>query len=143
LVRPINLVEPLLVESGQAAPQESDMGRLNEILIKGKRGKQLLVLTANRVCMNHAATDGPTTSYSNSRRQNVQNPDPRKQFIMDLEVHVASALSNRQGLLIMLDANSDFTQWVRCSGLPVVYIHLCASMAQSMNHTPHCLHACF
>jgi hypothetical protein len=138
-------------------PPKSDMGRWNELIIQGKRGKKLLVITAYRVCKNCAATAGPTTSFSQQwhilRWLHTCNPDPPKQFIHDLEARVSSARREKQGVLITFDANdslqhfnNDFTQWVRRSGL--VDIHVCRHGTNNEPHThegqgPHRLHAAF
>jgi predicted amino acid-binding ACT domain protein len=73
----------------KAAQKESDMGRWNQIAISGRKGKSVMVVTADRVCKNSVATAGPTTSFAQQwhilRCMGDKTPDPRKQFIKDLE----------------------------------------------------------
>jgi hypothetical protein len=119
----------------KAAQHESDMGRWNEIVISGRKGTSMMIITAYRVCKNSAATAGPTTSYAQQwhilRRSGDKTPDPRKRFIKDLEKRVRTASNEKQGIIVMLDANeslqhfnNDFTKWVRESGLVDIHVHV-------------------
>jgi hypothetical protein len=116
------------------AKNESDMGRWNEIEIMGRKGKSIILITAYRVCKNSAATAGPTTAFAQQwhilRRSGNKTPDPRKSFIIDLEKRVCKAIREKQGVIVMLDANetlqhfnNDFTKWVRNSSLIDIHVH--------------------
>jgi hypothetical protein len=118
----------------KAAKPESNMGRWNEIMITGRKGKSVMLITAYRVCKNSAATAGPTTAFAQQwhilRRAREKVPDPRKRFIIDLEKRVSKAIGEKQGVIVMLDANeslqhfnNDFTKWVRNSGLIDIHVH--------------------
>jgi hypothetical protein len=130
----------------KAAEHESDMGRWNEIVISGRKGKSVMVITAYRVCKNSVATAGPTTSYAQQwhilRRSGDKTPDPRKRFITDLEKRVRKATREKQGIIVMLDANeslqhfnNDFTKWVRESGLVDIHVHRHGTDGEPATHT--------
>lgn len=130
----------------KAAQHESDMGRWNEIVISGRKGKSVMVITAYRVCKNSAAAAGPTTSYAQQwhilRRSGDKTPDPRKRFITDLEKRVCKATREKQGIIVMLDANeslqhfnNDFTKWVRESGLVDIHVHRHGTEGEPATHT--------
>jgi hypothetical protein len=130
----------------KAESSESDMGSRNEIVIAGRKGKSVSVITAYRVCKNSAATAGPTTSFAQQwhilRRSGDKTPDPRKRFIADLEKRVQSAMRAKQGVIVMLDANeslqhfnNDFTKWVRESGLVDIHVHRHGTEGKPATHT--------
>jgi hypothetical protein len=130
----------------KAAQKESDMGRWNEIAISGRKGKSVMVITAYRVCKNSVAIAGPTTSFAQQwhilRRLGDKTPDPRKRFIKDLEKRVSKALQDKQGVIVMLDANeslqhfnNDFTKWVRESGLVDIHVHRHGTEGEPAMHT--------
>jgi hypothetical protein len=130
----------------KAAANESDMGRWNEIAISGRKGKSVIVITAYRVCKNSAATAGPTTSFAQQwhilRRSGDKTPDPRKRFIRDLEKRVGKALREKQGVIVMLDANeslqhfnNDFTKWIRNSQLVDIHVHRHGTQGEPTTYT--------
>jgi hypothetical protein len=130
----------------KAAQHESDMGRWNEIVISGRKGTSVMIITAYRVCKNSAAAAGPTTSYAQQwhilRRSGDKTPDPRKRFIKDLEKRVRTAATEKQGIIVMLDANeslqhfnNDFTKWVRESGLVDIHVHRHGTEGEPATHT--------
>jgi hypothetical protein len=104
-----------------------------------------MVLTAYRVCKNSAATAGPTTSFAQQwhilRRSGDKMPDPRKRFIKDLKKRVCEAIRNKQGVIVMLDANeslqhfnNDFTKWVRESGLVDIRVYRYGAEGEPATH---------
>jgi hypothetical protein len=132
--------------SGKVGAIESDMGRWNEIVISGRKGKGVVVIPAYRVCKNSTATAGPTTSFAQQwhilRRAGDKTPDPRKRFIKDLEKRVSKATREKQGVIVMLDANeslqhfnNDFTKWVRESGLVDIHVHRHGTEGEPATHT--------
>lgn len=90
------------------------MGRWSYTILRGKEGKRILLVTAYRVCTQSISSIGPTTSTSQQyrhlskefREANInEDPQPRKQFIIDLQAWIE--YYNRAGCFIILsiDAN--------------------------------------
>jgi hypothetical protein len=90
------------------------MGRWSYVLMRGKDGKRILIVTAYRVCVQTVSSSGPTTSTSQQHRylskefreaNSMDNPQPRKQFIVDLQAWLEH--KNKAGcfIILALDAN--------------------------------------
>jgi hypothetical protein len=78
-----------------------------EILLDGQR--TLLVITAYRVVQSRTKGCGPITSmmqqWRRLRASGINNPNPRKQFLLDLAAFVKPYETASNEILIMLDAN--------------------------------------
>jgi hypothetical protein len=70
------------------------MGRWSYVILRGQDGKRILLVTAYRVCIQVTSSAGPTTSTSQQFRflsqefrapEVIEDPHPRKQFIVDLQ----------------------------------------------------------
>lgn len=90
------------------------MGRWSYVILRGQDGKQILLVTAYCVCVQATSSAGPTTSTSQQfrflskefREANIyEDPQPIKQFIIDLQAWLE--FKNKAGCFIILtiDAN--------------------------------------
>ena len=81
------------------------------MVLKGKTGQELLVITAYRVSQVSMPQHGEGTTYHQehmimSKAGNI-NPNPRKQFILDMIKFIQDHQGRGREILLMLDANEE------------------------------------
>jgi len=90
------------------------MGRWTYITLRGKEGRKILLVTAYRVCVQSPSSVGPTTSTNQQfqhlskqfRKTNTPgNPNPRNQFIVDLQAWLEVKVKDNYFIILSLDAN--------------------------------------
>ncbi len=109
----------LIVDRWTSRVQSSGMdpyglGRWSYIVLRGKKDINLCIVTAYRVCKDKYT--GPKTAYQQQRRQlsamfrsqnNVVDPDPNRQFILDLQSWVTHIQQNGMQVILSLDNNEE------------------------------------
>ena len=87
------------------------LGRWCGFTIIGKADNKLSVITGYRTCRGSIATSPLGSSFHREyvyfKDHRVKQPQPRKQFFLDLASTISELQNNGHALLIMLDANSD------------------------------------
>ena len=90
------------------------MGRWSYLIMRGQDNKQILLVTAYRVCVQTISSAGPTTSTSQQfrflskefRDANIyEDPQPRKQFIIDLQAWLEHKNKSGCYIILAIDAN--------------------------------------
>jgi hypothetical protein len=90
------------------------MGRWSYVILRGQDGQRILLVTAYRVCIQATSSAGPTTSTSQQFRflsrefraaEVIEDPQPRKQFIIDLQDWLE--YQNTAGCFIILALDSN------------------------------------
>ena len=94
-----------------AGKDPSGMGRWSYMVLEGKNGKELLVITAYRVSQVSMPQHGEGTTYHQehmimSKTGNI-NPNPRKQFILDMIKFIQDHQGRGREILLVLDANKE------------------------------------
>jgi hypothetical protein len=106
----------------------SGLGRWAGHILAGKNNKHLVIITAYRP----VKAPGFLTTYQQQwrllRQQNDPNPNPRQQFLTDLEQHIAKWTSQSYEILLMWDANegimshkSDINKFMCKTGLAPIH----------------------
>jgi hypothetical protein len=85
------------------------MGRWCTMRLQGKGTKKLAIITAYRVTANDVSRAGSGTAFANQwyhlRAEGHEQPDPREQFFVDLEIYAKELRSDNHAVLLMMDAN--------------------------------------
>jgi len=90
------------------------LGRWSYLKLRGKQDRQICIITAYRVC-NDKYT-GPKTAYQQQRRQlsemfrqqnKVIDPEPNRQFILDLQSWIAHIQADGTQIILGLDNNDE------------------------------------
>ncbi|KAI2507940.1 hypothetical protein MHU86_6473 [Fragilaria crotonensis] len=97
---------------GPPISDPTGLGRWCGFTIIGKADNKLSVITGYRTCRGSIATSPPLGSsfhceYAYFKEHSVKQPQPRKQFFLDLASTITELQNNGHAILIMLDANSD------------------------------------
>jgi hypothetical protein len=113
--------------AGRTRAEGSDggLGRWSELRMEGKEGRAVLIITAYRVVANQVlATAGPRTAFRQQWKllhsSGIENPNPRKQVLLDLATRIEDATKAGDEVVLMIDANeslndsrSEFSKFVR------------------------------
>ncbi len=92
------------------------LGRWSFIVLRGKQDTNICIVTAYRVC-NDKYT-GPKTAYQQQRRHlsslfrkqgKVINPDPHRQFILDLQAWIEFKQAEGMQIILTLDNNEELS----------------------------------
>eukprot|EP00957_Ditylum_brightwellii_P177657 13532161-Ditylum_brightwellii.AAC.1 len=79
-------------------------GQWSYVTLSGKNKRKVTVVTAYRVCKNSLATAEENTcqmqQWRSLRKQGVEVPDPRKQFMTDFESLLEDHLNNNEEILV-------------------------------------------
>ena len=90
---------------------ETGMGRWATVIMEGKHGRKLAIITAYRVVQNNVDNAGVKTSvaqqYAMLREMGKKNPNPRQQMLTDLKKYIRS-LQDKMEIVLVMDANE---QW--------------------------------
>jgi hypothetical protein len=88
---------------------DDELGRWSAITLKGKREKKVTIITAYQVNKDSiSSADDRSTwkqQYNHMRMKGIDTPDPRKQFWIDIEAKIKKLQTEKQDVLLMLDAN--------------------------------------
>ena len=107
---------------GRAEPgggkHPSGMGRWSYMVLKGKTGQELLVIAAYRVSCVSMPQHGEGTTYHQkhmnmSKTGNI-NPNPRKQFTLDMIMFIQDHQGRGREILLILDANEEVGKKSQC-----------------------------
>ena len=95
---------------GRVIDSGSDpLGRWAWQKLIGKGGKTIQIVSAYRV--SQKTMPGPTTAYTQQYKMlqdmDHSDPHPRNQFIIDLTAHLQTAISNKEEIILALDANEE------------------------------------
>ena len=94
-----------------AGKDPSGIGRWSYMVLKGKTGQELLVSTAYRVSQVSMPQHGEGTTYHQEHmimsKTGNTNPNPRKQFILDMIKFIQDHQGRGREILLMLDANEE------------------------------------
>ena len=89
------------------------MGRFCWQSLRGRRDKSILVVTGYCVCQEAWDHLRPFTAYTQQHtalpEEGVLNPNPRRQFLQDLEELIEEKRKEGYRPLVMMDANGDYT----------------------------------
>ena len=100
------------LDSGQ---DPSGMGRWTWQKLRGKGGKIINQITAYRVPQE--SPPGPTTAYmqqwDHMLATGIEHPDPKQQFIKDLEEFINKSRKKGESIILALDANEPLTDAAR------------------------------
>ena len=90
------------------------LGRWTYITLRGKNGLKILLVTAYRVCTQALSSIGPHTSTAQQHHllaksyreaNEIDNPIPRLQFIVDLQAWLEHKVQNNYSIILSIDAN--------------------------------------
>ena len=90
------------------------LGRWSYIVLRGKNGIKILLVTAYRVCTQTVASIGPNTSTAQQFRglserfrhaDLTHDPKPRHQFIVDLQAWLETKIASDYSIVLSIDAN--------------------------------------
>jgi len=90
------------------------LGRWSYLKLRGKQERQICIITAYRVCKNKYT--GPKTAYQQQRRQlsemfrqqnEVIDPEPNRQFILDLQSWITHIQADGTQIILGLDNNDE------------------------------------
>ena len=99
--------------TGRISSTEADdeLGRWNHVRIKGNQGIHVSIITAYRVCKTSISTTGPTTAfrqqYSILRARGIIQPNPRMQFLTDLQAFIQQLQDKGDRIMLLGDFNTD------------------------------------
>jgi len=86
------------------------MGRWSTINLKGQNHRHLAIITAYRVVQTSITQCGPNTAYAqqwhHAKRNNHTNPQPRNDFLIDLQKYVQQLQHKNVDVMIAMDANA-------------------------------------
>ena len=87
------------------------MGRFAWIKMNGKNNKQVLIMSAYRVCK--AGTNiGPHTAHMQQvnylLKKGITNPNPRQAILRDMQAIIKEHQNRGGGVIVMMDANEDW-----------------------------------
>ncbi len=94
------------------------MGRWSNVVLRGRKGRKTLLVTAYRVCKQTLISAiGPTTAPAQHHRHltrqwmehDTEEPQPRLQFILDLQAWLENMMNNKTEIILCLDANEDIS----------------------------------
>jgi len=107
------------------------LGRWSYVFLRGKQDINICIITAYRVCADKYT--GPKTAYQQQRRQlsamfrqvnKVVDPDPNRQFILDLQGWISYIQMDGAQVILSLDNNDELNpasgQVVKLSFNPIV-----------------------
>jgi hypothetical protein len=92
------------------------LGRWSYLMLRGKQDRQICIITAYRVCKDKYT--GPKTAYQQQRRQLsamfrqqnvIVDPEPNRQFILDLQSWITHLQSDGSQIILGLDNNDELT----------------------------------
>ena len=87
------------------------MGRFTWMMLKGKNDKQIMIITAYRVCK-AGANIGPHTAHMKQVKQlllkGVVTPNPRREMILDFQHLMKEHHKQGRGVVLMMDANENW-----------------------------------
>ena len=96
-----------VIESGS-----DPLGRWAWQKVIGKDGKIIQIISAYRV--SQTSMPGPTTAYTQQYKMlqdmDHSDPHPKNQFIIDLTHHLGKAKTNKEEIILALDANEEILQ---------------------------------
>ena len=94
------------------------LGRWSFFILQGKGTVKIAIITAYQVCSATLSSLGPTT-YARQQERLLSNkfreadiltqPNPRQQFILDLQAWVEHLILMNHDIILSLDANEDYT----------------------------------
>ena len=88
----------------------SGLGRWCGFTFIGKAEHKLSVITGYRTCQGSIASSPLGSSYHREytflKEQRVKNPQPRKQFLLDLAIAIEALQEQGHAILLMMDSNS-------------------------------------
>jgi hypothetical protein len=94
------------------------LGRWSYFILQGKGSIKIALITAYQVCSATISSLGPTTyaaqqyrhlsSYLRESSLTTQ-PNPRRQFILDLQAWIESLVHTNHDIILSLDGNEDYT----------------------------------
>jgi hypothetical protein len=94
------------------------LGRWSFFILQGKGKVEIAIITAYQVCSATLTSLGPTT-YARQQERLLSNnlreadiltqPNPRRQFILDLQAWVEHLILMNHDIILSLDANEDYT----------------------------------
>ena len=94
-----------------AGKDPSGMGRWSYMVLEGKTGKELLVITVYRVSQVSMPQLWEGTTYHQEHmimsKTGYINPNPRKQFILDMIKFIQDHQGREREILLMLNANEE------------------------------------
>jgi hypothetical protein len=94
---------------GENYNDTTGLGRLSSISFRGKENKIFTVITAYRVCKGNIRSSSIGSAYSREHvyHQNagIKNPQPRKQFIIDITKAIKTLQAKGHAIFLMLDSN--------------------------------------
>lgn len=113
----------------EQANEQSNLGRWNETIIRGRNNRKVAIITAYNVCKNNIATAGSMTAYYQQwhilHRQNKYDKiDPRIIMMEDLKQRIKILENNGTEVILCIDANdslqntnSELSKWLKTSNL--------------------------
>ncbi len=98
------------------------LGRWSYFVLQRKGDVRIAIITAYQVCTAAISSLGPTTyamqqyrklssTYRSDNR--TDQPNPRRQFILDLQAWIEHLLRNKHDIILSMDGNEDYTQTPR------------------------------
>jgi hypothetical protein len=101
---------------GRLSDHEADsqgLGRWTTCTFRGKENTMLTIITVYQVCQDTISRNSTKTAYLQEwtllrTTHGILDPDPRKQFIMDLDSLITQPRNQGHEILLLLDANESF-----------------------------------
>ena len=81
------------------------------MILKGKNEKQIMIITACRVCKS-GPNIGPHTAHMKQVKQSllkgITTPDPRREILAEIQRLVKEQHKQGVGVVLMMDVNEDW-----------------------------------
>jgi hypothetical protein len=104
---------------GPDISDSSGLGRWSGFTLLGKENQKLTVITAYRVCHGSPSSASLGSSFLREfeylRTQQNSKPNPRRQFLTDLQSVLLRLQEDGHAIIVMLDANSTLTSDIHFS----------------------------
>eukprot|EP00957_Ditylum_brightwellii_P121231 9245268-Ditylum_brightwellii.AAC.1 len=86
-------------------------GRWSFITLAERNKRMVTIVTAYRVCKNSLATADENTcwiqQWQSLRKQGVEEPDPRSQFMTDFGAFLEDHLNKNEEIIVGMDVNEE------------------------------------
>ena len=95
------------------------LGRWSYFILQRKGDIRIAIITAYQVCTGTLSSLGPTTYAMQQYRKlsstfrsehKTTQPNPRRQFILDLQAWLEHLITTKHDIILCLDENEDYTQ---------------------------------
>jgi hypothetical protein len=101
---------------------KTGLGRWSGLSVTGKQNRTISIIVGYRVCKGSIQSSGLGTAYHREYEyyadRNKKSPNPRKEFLLDLESTIQALRDKGHAIIVMLDANetikegNDLSKWI-------------------------------